>query len=98
MYGEALQIAEERREGKACFKEEFKYTFPNTAIDLTKNDYTLNVLDILDYTSKKYVRVDFFGQVLLISVPNDFNANKLSFGIDTNQIDIYKVSNDMRIC
>lgn len=85
-------------EGKACFKEEFKYTFPNTAIDLTKNDYTLNVLDILDYTSKKYVRVDFFGQVLLISVPNDFNANKLSFGIDTNQIDIYKVSNDMRIC
>jgi len=85
-------------EGKACFKEDFKYVFPNTAIDLAKNDYTLNVLDILDYTNKKYVRVDFFGQVLLIPVSSDFNASKLSFSIDTNQIDIYKVSNDMRIC
>lgn len=85
-------------EGKACFKEDFRYVFPNTAIDLSKNEYTLQVIEILDYTNRKYAQVDFFGQRLLLPVPNDFDASTVSFGIDTEQIDIYKASNDMRIC
>lgn len=83
-------------EGKVCLNKEYLFKFSKDAI-IEGDDFCLPILEVYDYHTSVYAKIDFFNQELIIPL-DDPNSKTISFSLDNNKIDIYQIDTDMRIC
>ena len=86
-------------EGNSCYKTEYKYEVNRKKIQAVEDGgVACPVKDVLNYLNAHYARVDYLGQDLLIEVAEDFAAASVNIEIDGNDVAVYNVEIDMRLC
>jgi hypothetical protein len=86
-------------EGNACYKTEYKYEINRKNIHVVEEGgVTCTVKDVLNYGNAYYARVDYLGQDLLIEVAADFAAANVNLEINGEDVSVYNVEIDLKLC
>ena len=86
-------------EGNACYKTEYKYEVNRKNIHVVEEGgVACPVKDVLNYLNAHYARVDYLGQDLLIEVSEDFAAASVNIEINGEDVAVYNIEIDMRLC
>ena len=87
-------------EGPSCYKKQYKYVLDRRDIHLCEEGLGLHavVAGIVDYGNVCYAKLDINGQNVLIEVDTDFNASEVNICFDGNDVEVYQIEIDMRIC
>ena len=86
-------------EGNKCYKNNYKYEIVRTDIHIVEEGgVACDVKDVLDYGNAHYARVDYLGQDLLIAVDSTFAAARVNLDINGEDISVYNIEIDMKLC
>ncbi|MCR5184566.1 MAG: sn-glycerol-3-phosphate ABC transporter ATP-binding protein UgpC [Bacilli bacterium] len=86
-------------EGNACYKKQYRYGFLRSNIEVVEEGgIHANVVDTLDYGNVKFAVLDVNGQRILYEVAKDFDQKELQFLVKGENIEVYQIEIDMRIC
>jgi len=87
-------------EGPSCYKKQYKYVIDRDKIHIGEPGQGLHakVLDVVDYGNACYAKLDIDGQNILINVDRKFAENEVNVYFDGNDVEVYQIEIDMRIC
>ena len=87
-------------EGPSCYKKQYKYVIDRDNIHIGEPGQGLHakVLEIVDYGNVCYAKLDIDGQSILINVDREFNEKEVNVYFDGNDVEVYQIEIDMRIC
>ena len=78
------------------FKKKFTFEFSAWA-EMKENGFVCQVEEILDYGKEKFARCRFEGEQVILSVPQDFCSEQISFALNTDDVVVYDSKTDVRI-
>ena len=87
-------------EGPSCYRKEYKYVLDRHNIHLCEEGRGLHatVEEIVNYGNVRYARLNANGQKLLIEVNKSFNSSEVNICFNGNDVEVYQIQIDMRIC
>ena len=87
-------------EGPSCYSKQYKYVVDRNNIQLTEDGLGIpaTVEQIYDYGNCCYAKLNVNGQNILINVERDFAQSNVNVYADGNDIEVFQIEIDMRIC
>lgn len=87
-------------EGNSSYKKEYRYVISRDNIYTASDGDGIvgTIKSILNYGNRCYASVDVGGQEILVNIPADYNLDTVNLSFNGENIEIYQIENDMRIC
>ena len=86
-------------EGNNCYRRNYKYALEMDKIELLEEgELKAKVLKVEKYGNVNYAELDIDGQKILCKVPDDFAKEEVYLGINGEDVEVYSLDIDMRIC
>ncbi len=85
-------------EGDKCYKKTYKYEFERAKIAIAEEGLPASVEEILDYGAKKYARLAVGAEKILIDADEGELAGEVKLAIAGEDIEVWQMESDFRIC
>ena len=87
-------------EGPSCYKKQYKYVLDRNNIHIGEPGQGLHayVDSLVNYGNVCYAKLDIDGQKVLIEVDPSFNEKEVYIYFNGEDIEVFQIEIDMRIC
>ncbi len=88
-------------EGPKCYSKQYRYVIDRKLIKLvdeTEFGIPAHVDEILDYGDVRYAKLAIGDQSILAEVNKDFKETNVKVAFDGNDVEVFQIEIDMRIC
>ena len=85
-------------DGNDCYKKTYRYSINRNNIVLGEGELEGKVTEVLDYGNVKYARLSIGDQSIMVNVPSEFNEENVKLTFKGEDVAVYQIEIDMRIC